>query len=174
MQLVTFYIFSGIAVLSALMVITRRNPVYCALWLVAALFSVAGIYLLLRAEFLAAMQILLYAGGIVVLFLFVILLVGGEPRMERRYLKRQLYFTLPLGLLILGEVIFIIFRGIVGASLQGRTVPLEGGEVSILPRAGHTASLGKVLFTDFLFPFEVISMILLVALIGASLIGRRE
>ena len=164
MHLISFYIFAGIAVISALLLITRKNPVYSALWLVATLFSVAGIYLLLNAEFLAAMQILLYAGGIVVLFLFVIMLVGGEPRLERRFLKGQLFITIPLGLVILGEVVVIIYR----------SAESMGKEVSLLPRAGHTASLGETLFTGFLFPFEVVSMILLVALIGASVIGRRE
>jgi NADH-quinone oxidoreductase subunit J len=164
MHLITFYILAVWAVISALLVITRKNPIYSALWLVSTLFSVAGIYLLLHAEFLAAMQILLYAGGIVVLFLFVIMLVGGEPRLEKRFLRGQLYFAIPLGIVILGEVLVIIYRSM--ESINREVTPLS--------RVGHTASLGQTLFTDFLFPFEVISVILLVALIGASVIARRE
>jgi len=171
MHLITFYLLAGIAVISALLVITRRNPVYSALWLVASLFSVAGIYLLLNAEFLAAMQILLYAGGIIVLFLFVIMLVGGEPRLKKRYLKGQLFLALPLGLVVLGEVIVIIYRS--AGSMGGEVTPLSPSEI-FDSRAGHTASLGQTLFTDYLFPFEVVSMILLVALIGAAILGRRE
>jgi NADH-quinone oxidoreductase subunit J len=164
MHLITFYILAVWAVISALLVITRKNPIYSALWLVSTLFSVAGIYLLLHAEFLAAMQILLYAGGIVVLFLFVIMLVGGEPRLEKRFLRSQLYFAIPLGIVILGEVLVIIYRSM--ESINKEVTPLS--------RVGHTASLGQTLFTDFLFPFEVISVILLVALIGATVISRRD
>ena len=165
MTLVTFLFaaLAGLAVGSSLLVILHKNPVTSALFLVMAFCSLAGIYLLLQAEFVAMVQIIVYAGAIMVLFLFVIMYLnlhhdveGGLPIALRRVVGWA------IGAILLVE----------GALLLGRH--WVAGPTSSLPpvAAGNTESIGRVLYTRYLFPFEITSILLLVAMVGAVMIGK--
>ena len=159
-----FWADAIVAVMTALVVILNSNPVVCALSLVLHLCSMAVFFLLLQASFLFAVQIIVYAGAIMVLFLFVIMLLdpAGEG-VVGRIGKVQLGFTLAGGVLLLLGV--------------GRALPwmAGAGTAGSLPEGfGQIRSMGRLLFTDYLFPFEVASLVLLVAMIGAMFMGRRE
>jgi NADH-quinone oxidoreductase subunit J len=160
-----FYIIGGLTLLGAVATVTRRNPVVAAMCLVWTLAGSAGIYVLLHATFLAAMQVLVYAGAIMVLFVFVIMSVE-RPEEEEVGLGRSLGTKL-IGLVALGL-------------LCARLIPIvRGSEVrtaqQLVPDAfGTVTSIGKLLFSNYLFPFEAISILLLVAIVGAVVISRRR
>jgi NADH-quinone oxidoreductase subunit J len=161
-----FLYFAGIIVLTAVLVVALRNPVFSALSLLILFFHVAGLYVSLRAEFLAAVQIIVYAGAILVLYLFVVMLLN--VRREERFHLQWPVATF-LGLMILTDVVLL--------SLQGRTEAAlpSAAEVSAdTPMLGNTEAIGEVLFSTYLFPFEVASLILLVAMIGAIVLAKRD
>jgi NADH-quinone oxidoreductase subunit J len=163
-----FYIFSAVAVLSALMVIVRRNPVHSALFLVLTFFCVAGIYLLLHAQFIAAIQIIVYAGAIMVLFLFVIMLLNlreGSRSSGGHTLQGV------TGILVGLALFYSLAVVVTGSFLPGMKGSYPAAEVEA---AGHTRVVAKLLFTEFLLPFEVTSVLLLVAIIGAVVLARRR
>lgn len=161
---VFFYVLASLTLVSALMVVTRRNPVHAAMFLVLAFFCVAGIYVTLSAEFLAAVQVLVYAGGIVVLFLFVIMLVPLSTRLKPMPLRRGIA-ALILAALVSGAVLIAIDLG--------RALP-GGNEMSTGAPPGSIEAIGTELFTRYLLPFEVASVLLLVAMIGAVVLARRQ
>jgi NADH-quinone oxidoreductase subunit J len=165
METVVFFAMAALAVACALLLIFFRNPVYSALSLVGTLFSVAGLFVLLDAHFLAAVQIIVYAGAIMVLFLFVIMLLnlGSEDAQEKITGRYRLIGVIFLSALLVGHLSLMMFR-------QGWTAPVNN-EALI---TNNISYLGKLLYTDFLFPFEVASMILLVALIGVVVLVKRE
>ena len=165
METVFFFIFGGIAVVAALLVVLFRNPVYSALSLVATFFCLAGLYVLLNAHFLAAVQIIVYAGAIMVLFLFVIMLLNlGHPDvLESATGRFRKVCVSVLGVLLVGQLAIVATR-----HLGAGSNPEEALLTNNIPY------IGKLLYTDFLFPFEVASMILLVALIGVVLLVKRE
>jgi len=158
-----FYALAAMVLLSAVMVITRKNAVHAAMFLVFAFFCVAGIYVTLSAEFLAAVQVLVYAGGIVVLFLFVIMLVPLDTALSRLPLTRGVTALMLASLL--ATVTLVVFGRIHG------TAPAAPGAVVGL---GTIESVGMELYTRYLLPFEVSSVLLLVAMIGAVVLARRE
>jgi len=159
-----FYIAASIAVGSAVFVVLNKNAVYSALLLVLCFFSLAIIYLLLEAYFLAVLEVFIYAGAIMVLFLFVIMLLnlGREKALEHfKYLQRGLSIFL----------VVLFFFGIFLIMLNGPGVlhqPVEKFS------AGGIYSLGEALFTKYLFPFEVASLLLLVALIGTVYLAKKK
>ena len=161
---ILFYVLASVALLSGLMVITRRNPVHCALFLVGVFICVAGVYVLLGAEFLAAVQLLVYAGGIMVLFLFVIMLVKLD-RMPRRGRTRFM--------VIAGILLAVALAGLLGSLLYKGG---EGGVTGPAPQApgepGNLERVGLSLFRDYLLPFEVASVFLLVAMVVAIVLAR--
>jgi NADH-quinone oxidoreductase subunit J len=161
-QLLFFY-FSGIIVLSAVLVVALKNPIYSVLSLLVAFFHVAGLYVLLGAEFLAGIQILVYAGAILALYLFVVQLLSLKT--EERY-HRQIGPAVVLGLLLLGEVAMILLRSDFSAP-QGEFSPERMAET------GNTEALGAALFNTFLLPFEVASVVLLVAMVGAIVLAKK-
>ena len=163
MSLLLFGYFSGVIILTALLVIGLRNPVYSALSLLVLFFHVAGIYVLLDAEFIAAIQIIVYAGAILVLYLFVLMLLNLKA--EEGY-QRQLVLGLLLGLAMTGEMIYAINRSTFGKEVA---LPNSGAEVT----GGNIELIGETLFTEYLFPFEVASVILLVAMIGAIVLAKK-
>jgi NADH-quinone oxidoreductase subunit J len=163
---ITFF-FLAFALLLAgcsLMVVLNRNPITSALWLVLGFVSLAGIYLLLQAEFLAMVQIIVYAGAIMVLFLFVIMYLNLKHDMEdglQHRMRRLVGWG--IGALLLAEALMLVRRG------------WAPGPTSLEPANGlwgNTAAIGRVLFTRYLFPFEVLSLLLLVAMVGAIVIAR--
>ncbi len=158
-----FGILSFLAIMFALMVVFTRNPVNSVLYLVLTFFCIAGHYLLLNAQFLAVVHIVVYAGAIMVLFLFIIMLMNLNADTEPRK-----------------HIVTRIIAGVVGGMLLVVMVgTLKGAEQLQLQHYGPSQiglvkNLGKVLFTEFLFPFEVASILLLAALVGAIMIGKRE
>ncbi len=164
METAAFYVLATVAVASAVLLVLFRNPVYSALSLVATLFAVAGLFVLLNAYFLAAVQIIVYAGAVMVLFLFVIMLLNlGHPEtlepMTSRYRGTAILFLCAL---------LVAHLGAMGARQLGPPAENEALLTENVP------TIGKLLYTDFLFPFEVASLILLVALIGVVVLVKRE
>ena len=160
-----FFIFAAMAIVSALMVILNRNPIYSAVSLVITLFSLAGIFLLLEAYFLAVVQIIVYAGAIMVLFLFVIMLLN--PGKEAKFLSP----TNPRIMII--TLLSIAFIGMIFTLVSG-TVNYIGEAASSAGDLGTTRNIGLTLFTKYLLPFEIASLLLLVALVGAVLMTKRH
>jgi NADH-quinone oxidoreductase subunit J len=170
MELLLFYIFGGIAVLASLGLVTGRNPVHSALFMVVVFFTVAALFVLLRAEFLAAAQILVYAGAIMVLFLFVIMLLRLQPE-ELRNTSRHAFqkaFGIILSLLFIVQIALIV-RGGFARGAKGSYTP-----EAVSGFGGNTEAVAAVLFTDYLFPFELTSVILLMAMVGAVVLTKKE
>jgi NADH-quinone oxidoreductase subunit J len=163
MAVVAFAILAGLAVACALGLVIRRNPIHAALFLVGNLASLAGLYLLMRAEFLALIQVVVYAGAIAVLFVFAIqVLIPGKEETGPDPLLPQRWLALPLGGLLLLEVTLILRSGIFG----GSPAPPGTG-----PSLGLEA-LYRLLLTDFLLPFEVTSLLLLAAIVGVMALTK--
>jgi NADH-quinone oxidoreductase subunit J len=159
-----FAAFAAIALGSGLMVILHKNAVTSALFLVLAFCALAGIYLLMGAEFVGMVQIIVYAGAIMVLFLFVIMYLNLKHDVESGVqvaLRRG--FGWILGAVLLAEAAVLLGRG---------WFPGPAAEPALPPAAGNTEAIGEVLFTHYLFPFEVVAMVLLVAMVGAIVIGK--
>jgi NADH-quinone oxidoreductase subunit J len=168
MELFVFYLFALVAVVSALLVVVLRNPIYCALSLVATFFSLAGLFVLLEAYFLAAVQVIVYAGAIMVLFLFVIMLLN-LGRTEALEPSAGKYRKLSVILLM------IVFAWQI-ASMAGRGAGRAGGAAATNSELfeNNVPYIGRLLYTDFFLPFEIVSMILLVALVGVIVLVKRD
>ena len=163
-----FIIFAVIALASALNILLQRNPLYSALSLIGTLVSLSALYLTLRAEFIAAVQIVVYAGAIMVLFIFVIMLLNlpkDQPQIEKQKGLRLL--AIPFAGLLIAEMFFVIRP--VHLSTLPAIPPGTAGEA-----VGTTWSIGTSLFTDYLLPFEVTSVLILMAVVGALVLARRE
>ncbi|MGQ0703835.1 MAG: NADH-quinone oxidoreductase subunit J family protein [Gemmatimonadales bacterium] len=179
-----FYLLAGFAVVSALLMIVQRNPVASALWLVSTMFALAAIYVLLNAQFIAAIQVLVYAGAVMVLFLFVIMLlhVGREASDIR---PRGARITAAVvGVLLLGEL-FLLSRvtpgglAVLSGSGGGAATPLdafpEGKTAQLAPAAeGVVGAIARPLFQTYLIPFEITSVLLLAAAVGAVVLAKRK
>lgn len=158
-----FGILSFLAIMFGLMVVFSRNPVNSVLYLVLTFFCIAGHYLLLNAQFLAIVHIVVYAGAIMVLFLFVIMLMNLNEDTE----PQKTWLSKIIAAVAGGLLLFVMVGSLKGASqLQLQ----QYGS----PQIGLVKSLGKVLFTEFLFPFEIASVLLLAAMVGAIMIGKKE
>lgn len=163
MEKILFFLFSGLAIVSGVWMITRRNPVGSLVSLVWCLLFLAGLFALLSAHFVAITQVLLYAGAILVLFLFAIMLLGLKPQAKQKLLKFQLPLSILLAVILLVQVAFISF-----------SVKAQDGITGTPGKIGSIEELGRFLFTDYMFPFEVISLFLLVAIVGAIILAKRE
>ena len=162
MELIFFYLFAGLVVFSAIGVIALRNTLSSAFSLVVALFGVACLFALLGAHFLAAMQVLVYAGAVMVLFIFIIMLLDlGRGDL----LKIKLGFPAVIG---------IIFGSYLGALLVFRLGYLSFPIPPAPERFGEVREVGRLLFTDYLIPFEIASILLLVAVVGAVVLAKKE
>ena len=160
-EAVFFYTFAGLTLLSALSVVFNRHPVYSVLSLMVTMFSLASLFVMLGAYFVAALQILLYAGAVLVLFLFVMMLLN----LEREALARMRIFTLRgvgtiASLLLLSHLLYAI-----NTVTTGPRPPTSGGTVE---------SIGRLLFTDYVLPFELTSFLILAAIIGAVTLAKQE
>jgi NADH-quinone oxidoreductase subunit J len=163
MELIFFYIFAGISVVSAILVISFRNTLSSAFSLVMALFGVACLFALLGAHFLAAMQILVYAGAVMVLFVFVIMLLNlGREEL----LKVKMSFPAVVGILFGGYLATLLVLRLGYLSEPFKT--MEANDY------GTVRSVGRLLFTDYLIPFELTSILLLVAIVGAVVLAKKE
>ena len=159
-----FYFLSAIAILSAILVITRKNPVHSALALIVTLLSLAGLYLMLYAPFVAGVQIILYAGGIMVLFLFVIMLVNLERNQREEQFNKQ-WFVGILASLALG--VLFIFVYLKGHGIFPQTA-------APLPEDQNTQEIAMLLYRNYLLPFEIASLLLLVAIVGAVVMAKKR
>ena len=159
-----FYMLSALAVISALLVVTRRNPVHSAVSLIVTLLSLAGLYLMLYAPFVAAVQIVLYAGGIMVLFLFVIMLVHIERVQKEASFNKQWHIAALATFTLGGLFIWVYLKSGMIFALKA-PAPVE---------TVNTQQIGVLLYRDYVLPFEIASVLLLVAIIGAVVMARRR
>jgi len=160
---ILFYVFAALTLGCGVLVIVNpfsRNPVTSAMFLVLTIISMAGLFVLLHAFFLAAVQILVYAGAVIVLFLFVIMLLDLKEEARR---KIKIYGFVA-GLLSVGSILALFFENLGSTPLDASTPAVEG----------TTEALGKLLFTGYVLPFEVVSVLLLVAMIGVILLSRKN
>jgi NADH-quinone oxidoreductase subunit J len=157
---ILFYVFAALALICAALVILSRNPVNSAMFLVLAIVSMAGLFVLLHAFFLAAVQVLVYAGAVIVLFLFVIMLLDLKEE-QRRKIKT---FGAVAGIISVLAIGFVFWH-----SLVHSTLPATLGT-----KDGSTIELGRLLFTNYSLPFEILSVLLLVAMVGVILLSKRD
>jgi NADH-quinone oxidoreductase subunit J len=162
-DLVVFFGLAAVAVWTALCMLLSRNSVYSALFLVLNFLTVAVFFLLLQAAFIALMQVTVYAGAIMVLFLFVIMLLGAERIKAEHRLPWQAPAAVALTLLLFGLLALGLFQS-----------PQAATTAAVAPSFGSPAAVGDVLFSDYVLPFEVTSLLLLVAMVGAIVLTRRQ
>jgi len=160
-----FYLLATIILAGAILTITRRSAVHSAIWLVVTLMGVAGLYLHLHAEFLAAVQVLLYIGGIMVLFLFVIMLVNLDEAARQRQFNRQWSVALIATIVLMVEFGYFVWKG------AGAFTFAEGGGGSLAP---NTQLISMALYRDYMLPFEIASLLLLVAIMGAVIMAKKQ
>ena len=163
---IVFHFFALLAVVSAILVVTRRNVVQSAIFLITALLATAGIFLQLHAEFLFIVQVILYAGGIMVLFVFVIMLINMDVSLHQVQFNRQWW----LGLLLA----FVVGAQLVLAVVVGESKVSFGTPASASALEPSTQLVGHVLFTEYMLPFEIASILLLVAMIGAVVMAKKK
>jgi NADH-quinone oxidoreductase subunit J len=160
-----FYAFAALLTFAALRVVTTRNPVHAALWLVLSFFSAAGVWLLLQAEFLAIALVLVYVGAVMVLFLFVVMMLDVNFDKLRERFKSYIPVAATVFVLVLAEMALVLVGGYFGES----TVPPSAGA-----DYSNTKVLGAQIYTDYAYPFEIAAMILLVAIIAAIALTHRS
>jgi len=164
MDVILFLIFAVIAVVCGINVVVQTHPISSAISLIGVMGSLAVLYLLLGAEFIAAAQVIVYAGAVMVLFIFVIMLLnaGTETRRGRSYMAQ-----------LLGVPLLIAFLGLM-AYFVARVFPESGGVRFGEFRGGSAQAVGRAIFTQYLLPFEVISALILIAILGAVVLARKE
>ena len=161
---ILFYALSAFAIASAIMVLISKNPIHSVLWLILVFFAISGHYILLNAQFLAIVNIIVYAGAIMVLFLFVIMLMNVKKDKEPQ--KQNLVKF--IGVIAGGSFLTLLIALVKQTSqLQGKTVLLKEGTIGLI----HP--LGKALFSDYVVPFEISSVLFLSAMVGAVIIGKK-
>jgi NADH-quinone oxidoreductase subunit J len=160
-----FYLLATMILASAVATITRRNAVHATIWLISTLLGVAGLYLHQHAEFLAAVQVIVYIGGITVLFLFVIMLVNLDDAAKQRQFGGQWKIVVICAAALLAEVSFFIYKGAEGFYFA------EPAGGSLQP---NTQLIALALYRDYLLPFEIASILLLVAMVGAVVLAKRD
>jgi NADH-quinone oxidoreductase subunit J len=171
MTVLLFFVFGGLTLVGALGVVLSRNPVHSALWLVLTLVSVAVLFLIQDAQLVAAVQVIVYAGAIVVLFLFVIMLLGVDRRETlTEHLRFQRPIALALGLLVLAEVLLLAGHTWATGAKTTSGVPITGGG----DFGTNIQRVARVLFTDFLWPFQLTAVLLVIAVVGSVALARRS
>lgn len=164
---IAFGVLSAAALISAVLVITQRNAVHSAIWLIVTLFSVGGIYLMLHAEFLLAVQVILYVGGIMVLFLFVVMLVNLDVATKQAQFSRQWSLGLVTVLVLVAELGY----GFYAQSRRGFAL----AQTPLGPEpARNTQAIALALYRDYMLPVEIASVLLLVAMVGAVIMAKRK
>jgi NADH-quinone oxidoreductase subunit J len=163
---IAFAYFAVSMTVLALLIILAKNPVNSVLWMLALFFHIAALYLFLNAEFLAAVQLILYAGAILVLFLFVIMMLNLKDEIAGKRFIKGWPIGVALGSLILLVIFYPIFKLIQG--------PLGRYTIQTIQAETNSKALGTVLYTEYLFPFEIASLILLIAIVGAMVLAKRR
>ncbi len=164
MSKIIFIYFALVIVASALLTITRRNPVHSIMFMLLLFFHIAGVFVLLHAEFLAAVQLIVYAGAILILYLFVVMLLNVDKESSAARANRFWPWMIAFGVLIAGEIMLLVSHG---------SFPAEAGQSMSLAGTG-VKELGIVLYQKYLIPFEIASVILLVGLIGAVMLAKKR
>jgi len=164
---ILFYVFAAVLVIAALGVITARNPVHCALFLVFAFFNSAVIWLLLEAEFLAITLLVVYVGAVMVLWLFVVMMLDVDVTALREGFTRYAPLGALVALIVIAQIGLVVY--VRGLGLSADTVPVPKPE-----GYSNTAALGELLYTKYLYPFEVAAVILLVAIVAAITLTMRR
>jgi NADH-quinone oxidoreductase subunit J len=162
---ILFFFLSALAIFSAIMVLISKNPVHSVLWLVAVFFAISGHYILLNAQFLAIVNMIVYAGAIMVLFLFVIMLMNLNAETEPR---KNLWIK--LAGVISGGCLLMVLVSLVrqATDLHAKKAMTTTGDIGLIK------NLGKLLFSDYVVPFEITSVLFLSAMVGAIVIGKKE
>jgi NADH-quinone oxidoreductase subunit J len=163
---ILFAFFAAVAVVSAILMVTRRNIVHSAVSLITTLLATAGIFLQLRGEFLFVVQIILYVGGIMVLFVFVIMLVNLDVSLRSVQFNRQKWVAGVLALVLGAQVVFAVWLG-------SGILRLPPRHLAVMPPR-NTEAVGQALFSQYILPFEIASVLLLVAMIGAVVMAKRR
>lgn len=160
---ILFWFLSVLALGSALMVVVSRNPVHSVMWLIVTFFAISGHYIMLNAQFIGIVNLIVYAGAIMVLFLFVIMLMNlnaeTEPQ-KHKWLKVA-------GVIAGGCLMLVIVAALKDAEVKGRIAQLKDGDIGLI------SQLGRSLFTDYVIPFEISSVLFLSAMVGAVVIGKK-
>lgn len=162
---IIFYFLAALAVFSAIMVLVSKNPVHSVLWLIVVFFAISGNYILLNAQFLAIVNLIVYAGAIMVLFLFVIMLMNqGTPQ---EGIKKHLWMMIAgifAGICFLGMIVSLVRQA---TDMDGKTAMMKEGDIGLI------GNLGKALFSEYVLPFEITSVLFLSAMVGAVVIGKK-
>jgi len=161
-----FFVCAGIAVLGALMLIIAKEPIHSALSLVLVMISLAVLYLMLGAEFIAAVQVIVYAGAIMVLFVFVIMLLNAGSEERTDWSKIAWYVGMPLGMFLVVYLAFWMFRSAIGKEIANGSVATT--------YSASTVEMSKMLFNQYVFPFEATSVLILIAILGALVLAKRD
>lgn len=164
MNKIIFLYFALVIIVSALLTITRRNPVHSIMFMLLLFFHIAGVFVLLHAEFIAAVQLIVYAGAILILYLFVVMLLNVDKESSAARANRFWPWMTAFGVLIAGEIMLLISRG---------SFPAEA-DPPMLPAGTGVKELGIVLYQKYLVPFEIASVILLVGLVGAVMLAKKN
>jgi NADH-quinone oxidoreductase subunit J len=161
-ELILFIVFAAVAVMAAVNLIVQRHPIHSALSLIVVMVSLAALYLLLGAELLAAVQIIVYAGAIMVLFVFVIMLLNAGEEERTEFSRAAKFLGVPLGVALTAMLVYRMSVNVPAAATQA------------VQAEDQTRALSLLLFTDFMFPFELTSVLILVAILGAVVLAKRE
>jgi len=160
---ILFYFLSILALVGAIAVVASKNPIHSVLWLIVVFFAISGHYIMLNAQFIGIVNLIVYAGAIMVLFLFVIMLMNlnadTEPK-KNKWLKLA-------GIIAGGSLMLVIVAALKNADLMTRTAQTNNGDIGLI------SNLGKVLFTEYVIPFEISSILFLSAMVGAAVIGKK-
>ncbi len=166
---ILFWVLSSLAILSAVMVVISKNPIHSVLWLIVVFFCISGHYVLLNAQFLAIVNLIVYAGAIMVLFLFVIMLMNLNKETEpQKNIWMKLAGTIAGGCFLISTCNFIFNAQTVSKELGRGTVMMGSGDIGLIK------NLGKMLFSDYVVPFEISSVLFLSAMVGAVVIGKKD
>jgi NADH-quinone oxidoreductase subunit J len=166
MESIFFFVVAAVAVICSIMVVTCKNPINSALSLVMTFFCLATFYVMLDAPFMAVTQVIVYAGAIMVLIIFVIMLLNVKTETVKRGSHSVLAGTV-IGVFVLFQTCWFLMKG----SMTGATGPMNK---AMVVSQGHVEMIGKALFTDFLFPFEITSILLLAAIVGAVILAKKK
>ena len=164
---ILFYIFAALVLGGGVLTVTRRNSVHSALWLIVSLLGTAGLFLLQQAEFLFAVNIVLYIGGVVLLILFVVMLVNLDETARLRQFNKAWWVALACAAVVGAELWYVLSRGL--ETLELAEAPPAPAEVE-----GNTERLADVLFSEYLLPFEIASVLLLVAIVGSVVMAKKR
>jgi NADH-quinone oxidoreductase subunit J len=167
-QSLIFYLFSAVLLFAGVMTVSARNPVHAVLFLILAFFNAAGLFLLLGAEFLAFILVIVYVGAVAVLFLFVVMMLDISFEKMREGFQRYLPIGGVVGLILLAQLVLVSMAWVMDPGV------LTSGAAATPTGVDNTRALGRLLYTDYFYPFQVSGLILLVAMIGAIVLTHRE